>query len=144
MTDVFSSCPAVSHTRTNSPACSTQVAKFHRKVVRRLATEKRAADAHARGERAVKVQIGSADSFANFGDRLEPRGRASGGAQGTPWEHAFPLDEVMCMTSSPSWLSSYCCDLWCPNRSTARFASTSAARPAATTTNDTAAVATLS
>ncbi|CAM9996707.1 unnamed protein product [Ectocarpus sp. 6 AP-2014] len=70
------------------------VAKFHRKVVRRLATEKRAAPAHTRGGRAVKAQIGSADSFANFGDRLEPRGVAPREAQGTPWEHALPRDEA--------------------------------------------------
>lgn len=71
-----------------------QVAKFHRKVVRRLATEKRAADACARGGRALNTQLGPIDSFSNLGPVLESSGPTLGGEQGALWEHALPSNEV--------------------------------------------------
>lgn len=73
-----------------------QVAKFHRKVVRRLATEKRAANASAREGRVLNTQPGSGsiDSFSGLGAVLESSGPTLGGEQGALWEHALPSDEV--------------------------------------------------
>lgn len=70
-----------------------QVAQFHRKVVRRLAAEKRAADSFARGGKIINARIGSVDSFVNV---LESSGFTVEEEQGMLWEHALPSKEV-CM-----------------------------------------------
>lgn len=69
-----------------------QVAQFHRKVVRRLAAEKRSADACARGGRIIYGRIGSIDTFANV---LESSGFTLEEEKGMLWEeHALPSEEV--------------------------------------------------
>lgn len=70
---------------------SLQVAQFHRKVVRRLAAEKRAAEPCARGGKTINARIGSIDSFANV---LESSGFTLEEEQGMPREHALPSEEV--------------------------------------------------
>lgn len=71
-----------------------QVAKFHRKVVRRLATEKRAADTCAGDGRADNTQLGSIESFSGPGAMLASSGPTLGEEQGALWEHALHCDEV--------------------------------------------------
>lgn len=77
-----------------SPCCSTQVARFHRKVVRRLAIEKRAADACVLGGKTINAHIQSVDSFDDFGDVLESSGLTRGEEQGALWDHASSSLEV--------------------------------------------------
>eukprot|EP00903_Cladosiphon_okamuranus_P007887 g7620.t1 len=77
-------------TREKLKTKAEHVAHFHRKVVRRLAAEKRAADACARGGKVINARIGSIDTFANV---LESSGFTLEDKQGMLWEHALPSQE---------------------------------------------------
>lgn len=73
---------------------TSQVAKFHRKVVRRLAVDKRAADSCVRGGKIINAQIKRIESFDTFGAVLESGGLTLGEEQGALWGHASPSHEV--------------------------------------------------
>ncbi|CAM9406702.1 unnamed protein product [Scytosiphon promiscuus] len=75
------------------------VAKFHQKVIRRLATEKRAAGARARGGGAKQPSTGPVDSFADLGPLRQSSEFASKKESRALWAYASPSNEVSCYQS---------------------------------------------
>eukprot|EP00752_Nemacystus_decipiens_P016515 g14763.t1 len=78
-------------TREKLKTKADHVAQFHRKIVRRLAAEKRVADSCARGGKVINARIGSVNSFANV---LESSGFTP--EQGVLWEDLLPSEEAPC------------------------------------------------